>query len=180
MELSDDQVKLVIAAIGILSGVLVVVLSALIARQSEQRDRRRELYAEAYRAVLEWHEMLYRVRRRSSDPNDVQTLRDRFHGLQERISFYEGWIGSESVYMRHSYCLFVQDVRDRMRPLIEHAWGKATRARRRNGADDDERPDVGGFAEKFLRDVRGHLSWQPWRRIAVVWRHRRWFGGSRP
>ncbi|SHV15081.1 Uncharacterised protein [Mycobacteroides abscessus subsp. abscessus] len=169
MTFTDQQVDLIVAGVATSSAVVVALLSAFIARIFVGRDRRRQMYGEAFRAGLEWREMLYRVRRRANTADSDQRIKDKFHDLQERLAFHEGWIGSESKYMRRSYCKFVKGVRDEMQPLIQDAW--RVEGAPGNAEDDDSHPKIGNLIDAYLRDVRAHLSLQPWRWAWVAFRN---------
>ena len=93
MALSDNDVKLVVGASSAITAVSVAVISAALARVFSQRDRRRQMYGEAFRTALAWREVVYRVRRRDNSEQHDRELIDRFHDLQERLDYYEGWIG---------------------------------------------------------------------------------------
>lgn len=169
-ELTAPQATIIAAGIALLSAVLVAVLSAFIARVFVGRDRRRQMYGEAFRVALEWREMVYRVRRRDNSKEHDRVLIDRFHDLQERLDYYEGWIGSESRYMRRSFERLVQSVKIATKDDLQAAWN--ARGRPGNADPDGNRPTVPqSVTDSFLRDVRSHLSLQPWRWIAVWWRN---------
>lgn len=61
MTLTDTQATLIAAGIAAVSALVVALLSAFIARLYVGRDRRRQMYGEAFRVALEWREMVYRV-----------------------------------------------------------------------------------------------------------------------
>src|SRR4051812_37730383 len=85
-----------------------------------RRDRRRDLYSEAYRAVVSWAEMPYRVRRRDSQkPHELVAL---FHELQEAIDYHDGWISIESPELARAYRHFVDQVKSKTSPAIKQAW----------------------------------------------------------
>ncbi|MCX4097389.1 hypothetical protein [Nocardia sp. alder85J] len=153
-----------------ISAVTVAVLSALFARVFARRDRRRQMYGEAFRAALEWREMLYRVRRRDNTDEGERVVIDKFHDLQERLDYYEGWIGSESKYMRRSYRKLIQEAKKATRALIRDAWDNP--GKKGNSDSNDEHPMISPEVQDgFLRDVRHHLSLQPWRWVLVTIRN---------
>lgn len=171
MTLTATHATLVAAGIAALSAVTVAVLSAFIARIYVGRDRRRQMYGEAFRAALEWQEMVYRVRRRENTKENDRVITDKFHELQERLAFYEGWIGSESKFMRRSFERLVTAAKEATQDEINAAWAK----RGTTGSADanDHRPVIEQSAtDGYLRDVRAHLSLQPWRWMGVAWRNR--------
>lgn len=145
---------------------VVAVVGAGLTYLASKRDRRRKLYGEAIKAALSWHEMLYRVRRRGTA--EEPALISRFHDLQETITFYQGWIGSESRSMERSYSRLVGRVKQKTEHLITAAWMAPIRPVPGNALPADEHPDVHSDAEDFLKDVRSHLSLQPWRKIALM------------
>jgi hypothetical protein len=137
----------------------------------DRRDRRRSLYADAYQAALSWEEMLYRVRRR--DPEGTYALAERFHAVQERIDFHQGWIAGESIPFGRAYCRLVLTIKSHTREPIRLAWASAP-----------VKPGEGGFPvtpidaselqaarDRFIDDHRDHLSFQPWRRRRLARRY---------
>jgi hypothetical protein len=152
------------------SAVAVAILSAWIARVFVGRDRRRQMYGEAFRAAMEWKEMLYRVRRRDNTMENDRDIINRFHDLQQRIDYYEGWIGSESRYMRRSFTKLVKAAKAATQNEIRRAWDK--RGKSGNADLRDVHPSVDpAIQDQYLSDVRAHLSIQPWRWLAVWWRN---------
>jgi len=164
MALSDNDVKLVVGASSAITAVSVAVISAALARVFSQRDRRRQMYGEAFRTALAWREVVYRVRRRDNSEQHDRELIDRFHDLQERLDYYEGWIGSESRFMRRSYRKLVIASKGATRHDLQQAWNR--RGRTGNADPNDHHPTIDRrHTDEFLKDVRGHLS--VWRRPGV-------------
>ncbi len=153
-----------------LASVTVAAASALSAYLDVKRDRRRILYSQAVQAVLKWNEMLYRVRRR--DESEARELIHSFHELQENLAYYEAWIASESKYLDRSYARLVKSVKDAAQPLLHSAW---VQLRPVPGAalPEDVHPNPKVEVERFMTDVRSHLSPWIWRRWAVAYRNRR-------
>jgi hypothetical protein len=170
MELTDNDVKLIVAASAAVGALSVALLSAVLARIFAQRDRRRQMYGEAFRAALEWREMVYRVRRRDNSDEHNRVLVDKFHDLQERLDFYEGWIGSESKYMRRNYRKLVTAEKSSTASDLKDAWDNP--GKKGNADGQDAHPTVNQEArDAYLRDVRAHLSLQPWRWPLVMFRN---------
>ncbi len=169
--LTETERALVVAAIAAAASLFAVTITAIAAYLATKRDRRRTLYGEAFKVALGWQEMLYRVRRRQ--PDDGPALLKKFHELQENLTYYQGWIGSESKYMERSYRRLVRAVKQGTEQHIVDAWAAPTRAIPGQALPEDSHPQFDLEADEFLRDVRGHLSLQPWRKLAVVWRNRK-------
>jgi hypothetical protein len=157
---------------GITAGATVTaaIIAAVAAYFASRRERRRVLYSEAFKAALGWQEMLYRVRRRTLD-NQSETVA-MFHELQERITYYEGWIGSESKFMARSFRRLVRAVKDGTETQITKAWGEPIRAIPGNATPDDDHPRFVTESEAFLKDVRGYLSPWQFRKLWVVGRNK--------
>ena len=171
MALTDAEVKLMVAGVAAISAIVVALLSAFIARVFVGRDRRRQTYGEAFRAALAWREMLYRVRRRDNTKENDRDVIDKFHELQERLDFYEGWIGSESMYMRRSYRKLIRAAKSATMTHNKAAWDK--RGKSGNADPSDTHPVIDeAVINGYLRDVRAHLSLQPCRWVGVAWRNR--------
>ena len=168
--LNDNEVKLIVAASAAVSAVSVAFISAALARIFAQRDRRRQMYGEAFRTALEWRETVYRVRRRDNTPAHDRELVDKFHDLQERLDFYEGWIASESRFIRRSYMKLVNAAKSATREELRAAWD--TPGQTGNADPGDAHPSISSAAKDgFLRDVRGQLSLQPWRWPFIAFRN---------
>lgn len=170
MHLSKTEHDLLIAAIPAAAALCVGLLSALAAYLASKRERRRALYSEATKAAVAWGEMLYRVRRRRVDQE--WELVSLFHEVQAQITYYDAWVGSESVYIKRSYDRLVREIKFASRDLIRSAWDAEPAARPGNAPLDEVNPDVSMHVDRFLRDVRSQLSPWPWRKLAVRWRNR--------
>jgi len=152
-----------------LASVAVAAVSVLSAYFATKRERRRILYGQAVQVILKWNEMVYRVRRR--DPSEGRELIHSFHELQESLSYYQAWVASESKYLDRSYMRLVKAVKDECQPLIHAAWSEV---RELPGftLPGDVHPDPSAEVERFMTDVRSHLSPWPWRRLALAYRNR--------
>src|SRR4051812_46812472 len=109
MALTETERALIVAGIAAAATLVAASMAGMAAYLASRRERRRLLYGEAFKAAMGWHEMLYRVRRRRDD--NAGEIVDQFHELQERLTFYQGWIASESRYMERSYKRLVSEVK---------------------------------------------------------------------
>mgnify|MGYP001496572196 CR=1 FL=1 len=151
--------------------IIVAILSALAAYLGVKRERRRSLYSDAVKAAVAWEEMLYRVRRRGEGAE--RGLIDRFHELQDSLTFYDAWVGSDSKYMSRSYRKLTTGVKKATEDLIKSAWQDPIRPVPGDARDGEAHPDIGRYVDAFLADVRSHLSPLPWRKLAVAGRNRK-------
>lgn len=152
--------------VGLVAGA-VAVWSARFSDRAQQRDRRRTRAAEAYKAALAWNEMLYRIRRRSDDPEQRTSLVDRFHLLQEEIAFYRGWLTAEEPALGRSYDRLVCHVKKETEELIRQAWRCPGHQPEDELPAEQKLPDIRQECDRFLTDVRDHLSPLPWCRWQV-------------
>ena len=123
-----------------------------------QSARQRDLFSEAYESAMAWNEMLYRLRRRARTDEADRELVDRFHELQEKIDYYEGWTASEGRFIGKSYCRLVREIKRETQRLIQEAWETPGRLPGEPAPPDEVRPDLNEARGRFLRDVRNQLS----------------------
>lgn len=180
MELAAIKTELLVPIIAGSATILAATLTACWTTVRGRKDRQRELYGQAYEVAMAWREMVYRVRRRAEGAEAEQALVDRFHQLQEKIDFYQGWIGSESVFMCRSYATLVGEIKNLTQAEINLAWGETVRRTPVGGLlPDDKHPDVSDPSARFLKDARSHVSsrnfffFMP--RIRVAWTNRESF-----
>lgn len=157
----------VVAAVALSTtlGVLTYYASA----SKATRDRRRQLYSEAFRAAMSWVEMVYRVRRRSETLQDE--LIGHLHQIQEDIAYYDGWLSAEAPELGRSYSLLVATIRTTVRPLLREAWAHRAQPPWKGTPTGEVEPDVAAAKRQYLQDVRDHLSRWWWVRRRVKKRY---------
>lgn len=170
--MTKDNVAFFAALVAASATILVTTLTISSGYLAEKRLRRRTLFGEAYKSAMAWLELVGRVRRRDAGRKAEVDLIERFHSLQEEILYHRGWIGSESVYMQRSYDLLVREVKRRSSLMIQEAWVAQPMDIPSASLAASRFPDASGPADRFLRDVRRHLS--PWvlPRLLVAVAHR--------
>jgi hypothetical protein len=151
------------------TAVIVAVLAALAAYMAAKREQRRALYSEAIKVAVGWEEMLFRVRRRRE--GQEQDIVDRFHELQDNLTYHRAWVGTDSKYMKRSYDGLTRAVKIAMAEPIKQAWADGIRPIPGNAIPGDGFPNVDAHLDRFLADVRSHLSPLPWRKLAVAERN---------
>jgi hypothetical protein len=177
IDLGDDpEVKAALIAAS--SAIVLAGIGRIAGYISGKRERQRDLYSQAFKAAMSWREMVYRVRRRAEGDEPERVLIDRFHELQEELDYYQGWIASESPWMGRSYCRLVEEVKQKCADDINKAWDEPERRRPASGTlDNDNHPDCRADSDRFLFDVRSHLSMWVLPKLLVAWRNRKCFGG---
>lgn len=143
----------------VLAATVAIYLNA-VGRKREDRNRRRDIYSQAYRTALEWCEAVHRVRRRAADGSEDRALVEHFHQLQERIAYYQGWLCIEAADLGRSYQNFLDKVLAECQPLLQEAWSKPGREPTEPTPNDERAPELKEAKETYLREVRKHLA--PW------------------
>ena len=163
---------LVVAAEGGIPGGIATVISALFAAfigiaslvvnaAKATRDRRRDLYSQAYKVSMSWIEMAYRAHHCRA--GDDKAFLDSYHKLWEEGRYFEGWMWTESEELGFSYQSFTEAVRSVCEPFIEGTWqqrGDTTRPLQPLPVEPT--PETyKNHIDAFLRDAREHLSFNP-------------------
>lgn len=159
------------AAITATVAAAVAIYLNAVGRKREDKSRRRDLYSEAYMVALEWCEAVYRVRRRAPDGSEDRGLVERFHDMQERIAYHEGWLSIEAVELGAAYRALLDEVTGQCHPMLREAWNQPGRSPTAPTPDTDADPDLSTAKAQFLVDVREHLSCWPWVRGRVKKRY---------
>lgn len=114
--LSDVVVAATVA--GIVSVVVV-----LIEQERARRDRLREQYAEAFRAYASYREFPYVVRRRIDDSGAERVrISEALREIQERLTFWQAWMGLESASAAREYRKLIDATRDIAGNAMRRAW----------------------------------------------------------
>jgi len=161
-------VLIISSAITLITGS---VATLLLTKWFEKRESKRDLFANAYKTVLAWEEMLNRVRRRSNNTTDVTEITKEFHDLQEKLNYYQGIISVQSKWLGKSYSSLVKAIKDANGELISEAWKKKA-IKPTDDTKAYQHPDSRADKEKFLQDTRSWLSLLCFRKIAVWWRNK--------
>jgi hypothetical protein len=146
-----------VIAAAVLSAVLGSI-TYLTASSRATRDRRRQLYSDAFRAATSWVEVLYRVRRRSEASQDA--IVSRLHQIYEEIEYFQGWLSTEAPELGRSYATLVEAIRMKVNEPLRVAWSVPARPPWVGTPTNEVLPDVREAEEKYLQDIRDHLS--PW------------------
>lgn len=92
-------------------------------RIAQERNRRRDLYGRAVRAVIAWTEYPYQIRRRVSDaPQVLAQLVATGHQLQQDLAYFHTWLATDKPSLGNLYGDVVQNVKERCGESLEDAW----------------------------------------------------------
>ncbi|MEV3934368.1 hypothetical protein AB0K52_00090 [Glycomyces sp. NPDC049804] len=92
--------------------------------RTEERDRVRTVFAEAFAAYTEYREYPYVIRRRNCDsPSDERTrISELVRQTQQRINYYLAWTQSESLAVGKAYNALVSAARSTAGVAMNEAW----------------------------------------------------------
>lgn len=89
---ASDWATIVGALAAALVAASVAVGGYMLQQRSARRDRHRTMYAEALRAVEDYLEAPYRIRRRDGSAASRQALATHVSEIQSRLNFYCAWL----------------------------------------------------------------------------------------
>ena len=151
----------------ILAAVSAALIAALVAvtgyswqQRAARRDQRATMYAEALRAVEDYLEAPYRIRRSDGNADARQRITDYISDVQSRINFHSGWVSIHAPdSIATAYAAFVAAARQDAGPQMTAAWeSKPTRRDRdvplRNAYD---RRNADAARAAVLRAMRDDL-----------------------
>jgi hypothetical protein len=144
---------------------LILLIGHGIAGRREAHARRRELFAKALAATIDYREFAYAVRRRRGDEPEAERMRlsEVMRLIQGDIAFHAAWITIESAVVAASFGDLVAETRRTAGGYIRAAWNA------KPISTDAEMNQPGGLdfnnlasvEAAYVEAVRRHLS--PWR-----------------
>lgn len=157
---------------GFITGVLSTGLVSIILTKSlERADKRKELFASAYKSALAWHEMLYKVRRRAAGVIEERRLVNEFHEIQGELDYYQGIISAESWFLGKSYKKLVSSIKSQTQTLIQEAWKSPVRRPKDYAAKNEKNPNISTVSDSFLTDTRDWFSFWVFPKLFVILRN---------
>jgi hypothetical protein len=146
---------------------LVATLTLALNMTAARRDRRRNLYSDAYRATMSWIEMAYRAYH--AKPEDDGEFLDVYHKLWEDVRYFQGWLLMESAELGYSFAQFKEAVQRVCEEAIESTWLKrTTESKPLVELPVEPSPDTfRSEQDRFLQDARDQLSPNPWTRAMM-------------
>ena len=102
------------------------LIGVLVNHRREMKFKKQELISSAYRVAVDHTEILYRIKRRSNDPEhreaDTIKIRDDFHQVQIDIAYYQSMLSLESSELGGAYKELIGSIKDATADKIQHAW----------------------------------------------------------
>lgn len=152
------------------SSLVTVVLGKLLDRGASAAAARREGYARAARALVAWNEYPYRIRRRTSNDQEVVAgLVARGHDLQEELASAHAWVVADAPWMGEVFAAQRKTLSARVGPCCKEAWNsepvRTTAEMNLNGWGP-------GSPEEVLNSFHAAVAWRfgPRRLVSFVGR----------
>lgn len=129
--MSESLNVFVLALLNVLP-VLAVLLGFVVQAEASRKQRRYEAFSEALRAVEDYLEAVYLIRRRDGRAETKQRLVWHLADVQSRIAYYSNLLRvSESISLNEKYDAYVCAARGDAGPQMAKAW-KARAKRKRD------------------------------------------------
>jgi hypothetical protein len=153
-------------------GTTIAGLGHWITGLREERRRRRELYARALAATLDYREFPYVIPRRRSDAPAEERVRisEALRRVQSELSYCQSWMRLErSTKVAAAYRALVSKTREIAGGEMHEAWKRPpiTSDKEINTTRVDY-SSIQPFEDAFLAAVQEDLAW--WKELAF-WRH---------
>ena len=144
--------------IAALVAAAVVVIGYWWNTRSARLDRQRQLFAEAYAAVVQYREYPYIVRRRSS-ATDRDAITQDLSRVQADLNKYSALLRIESKTVGAHYARLVAETRRIAGAAIRDGWDQPPRdSGARMNVDDVDLNGLAAFDESFMVVVERHLG----------------------
>lgn len=163
--MNSEQISQSIAALSLIAGSSVLV--AYIKNSQNNKRAHKQLVSEASKSVLKRVEMYYRIRRRTKNTEDVVSIRNLFHQIQEENEYYKTLLMSESKWHGERYEMYITAIQKLTGAYIREAWKQKPFGPNAE-IKATERPDnkkINLLANQFAKDCR-RLIW-PLSRFAM-------------
>ncbi|MHB9053505.1 MAG: hypothetical protein ACYC5F_05910 [Thermoleophilia bacterium] len=152
----------IIAAI--VAAVISLATFALAGRRA-RIDRQRQVFAEAFEAVIEYREYPFIVHRRRGDeaPAERTRISGELSKVQAKLRAFEARLLVEDQRVGRLYTELVTETRRIVGPMIRDAWNAEPID---NDAEIHAAYDLSPLEapdRAYLDSVINHLSWLPWR-----------------
>lgn len=164
----QSEVAIAIHVLSLILGSSLLV--ALVKNAQSKSTEHKKLVAEASKSVFKRVEMYYRIRRRTKDKDDVVSIRNLFHQIQEENEYFKTLLISESKWHGERYALYISAIQKLTAEETRKAWKQ-----RPFGPDaevqPEHRPDhlqINQLSLQFAKDTRRLMN--PIMRIAMRFR----------
>ena len=163
----DSQLALTIVAVA-LAGTGTSLITFLLNKSQNRRDRHREHFSKALQAVTKYEEFPYVIRRRrASDPESERIrISTELREVQAELTYHSTWLRTESRIVGAAYEILVKNLRRVAGGAMHDAWTLPTMSQDSGMNISDIGPklaELEPFKEQYVLEVRHHLSlWPRW------------------
>jgi hypothetical protein len=120
---ASDWATIVAAFVAALVAAVVAVIGYSIQQGTARADRHRTMYAEALRAVEDYLEAPYLIRRRDGSAAARREISTHISEIQSRLSFYGAWLQLHAPAAVHAaYSEYVTQARREAGTQMSAAW----------------------------------------------------------
>ncbi len=125
--------------------------------RAKRLDRQRQLFAEAFRSVMEYREFVYKVRRRP--PNaDRNQITDALSEVQARLNLHMTTLEIEAPFVAEHFVTLVNETRRVVGPQISSAWEQSPPASDANmQIQDIDMSELEPFEAAYISACNRHL-----------------------
>ena len=119
-------IAVIVSVVGLAVTIGVAVYNVVKQQKENRRQERAEAYAEAVRAVEDYLETPYRIRRRNGSGEHRWQLTESISEIQSRINFHKDWLrinASAKVY--DAYVDFIAAAKTEAGAQMTQAWNGA-------------------------------------------------------
>jgi hypothetical protein len=161
---------------GVIFATVVVPFALYLLQNAYQNyrsrlDRRRQLYAEAFSACMEYKEFVFVIYRRGKSDPEAERLRisEALRDVQKRMGYHQAWLETESDKVAEAYDMLVRRLRNVAGSEMKAMWRNPPITK-----DEQmiiEKPidwkDLGEFEKRYIKTVKRELTpwWVFWQRF---------------
>lgn len=126
--------------------------------RSRRQDRQRQLFADAFRAVIEYREFAYKIRRRSPEADRTQ-ITDALSAVQTQLNLHMATLDIEAPNVAPVYRALVERTRQVAGPLIAAGWdSQPTQSDTDLHIEDIDLSELADCDRAFVRAAQGCLT----------------------
>jgi hypothetical protein len=153
--------------VGFITAILAGgLITSVVGYYGNQRARRRKIIAEAVKVAFERVEILYKIRRRTNNPDllpsDELAIRNEMHDIQSKTDYFITIISSESAWLGVKYQNLISEIKRQTEPLLQEAWERVPQG---IGVKlkQDKHPNLSKVQNSFILDSQRYFN--PMRRL---------------
>lgn len=145
-----QTVALLAGVIAVAGALVSAALTYHLNQRATRRERRANVFAEALRAIEDYAELPYRIRRRTGTPESRHALTEQISQIQSRIAFHQAWLAIEAPIVADSYENLVRTAKRQAGKQMTQAWNEPPTTK-------DSQVSLGvAYPREAIDEARGH------------------------